>query len=126
MGWDFVDTGFKVVLSATVPDVVREHVRGDVDNFLRAHGLARSDVTHWVAHTGGPKVLKAFEEALELPPDALKRSWRSLREVGNLSSASVLFVLSELMSSGDARPGDLGLMIAMGPGFCAELVLLRW
>ena len=126
MGWDFVDTGFKVVLSATVPDVVREHVRGDVDDFLRAHGLARSDVTHWVAHTGGPKVLKAFEEALELPPDALERSWRSLREVGNLSSASVLFVLSELMSSGDARPGDLGLMIAMGPGFCAELVLLRW
>ena len=71
-------------------------------------------------------MLKAFEEALELPPDALERSWRSLREVGNLSSASVLFVLSELMSSGDARPGDLGLMIAMGPGFCAELVLLRW
>ncbi len=126
MGWDFVDTGFKVVLSATVPDVVRGHVRGDVDDFLRAHGLARRDVTHWVAHTGGPKVLKAFEEALELPPDALERSWRSLREVGNLSSASVLFVLSELMSSGDARPGDLGLMIAMGPGFCAELVLLRW
>mgnify|MGYP001564256052 FL=1 len=126
MGWDFVDTGFKVVLSATVPDVVREHVRGDVDNFLRAHGLSRSDITHWVAHTGGPKVLKAFEESLELPPAALERSWRSLREVGNLSSASVLFVLSELMASGDARPGDLGLMMAMGPGFCAELVLLRW
>ncbi len=126
MGWNFVDTGFKVVLSATVPDVVREHVRGDVDNFLRAHGLSRSDITHWVAHTGGPKVLKAFEESLELPPAALERSWRSLREVGNLSSASVLFVLSELMASGDARPGDLGLMMAMGPGFCAELVLLRW
>jgi alkylresorcinol/alkylpyrone synthase len=126
MGWDFVDTGFKVVLSATVPDVVREHVRDDADNFLRAHGLSRGDITHWVAHTGGPKVLKAFEEALELPPAALERSWRSLREMGNLSSASVLFVLSELMASGDARPGDLGLMMAMGPGFCAELVLLRW
>jgi alkylresorcinol/alkylpyrone synthase len=71
-------------------------------------------------------VLKAFEEALELPPAALERSWRSLREVGNLSSASVLFVLSELMASGEARAGDLGLMMAMGPGFCAELVLLRW
>ena len=126
MGWDFVDTGFKVVLSATVPDVVREHVRGNVDDFLRAQGLARGDITHWVAHTGGPKVLKAFEEALELGPSALNRSWASLREVGNLSSASVLFVLADLLASGDARPGDLGLMMAMGPGFCAGLVLLRW
>lgn len=126
MGWDFVDSGFKIVLSAAVPDVVREHVRGDVDDFLRAHGLARGDIAHWVAHTGGPKVLTAFEEALELPPAALARSWQSLREVGNLSSASVLFVLSDLLASGEAHPGDLGLMIAMGPGFCAELVLLRW
>lgn len=126
MGWDFVDTGFKVVLSATVPEVVRTHVRGNVDDFLRTQELTRADITHWVAHTGGPKVLKAFEEALELPPDALARSWQSLRDVGNLSSASVLFVLSELMASGDAKPGDLGLMMAMGPGFCAELVLLRW
>lgn len=126
MGWDFVDTGFKIVLSATVPDVVREHVRGDVDTFLHAHGLARGDIAHWVAHTGGPKVLKAFEEALELPPAALERSWRSLREVGNLSSASVLFVLADLLASGAPRPGDYGLMLAMGPGFCAELVLLQW
>lgn len=126
MGWDFVDTGFKIVLSATVPDVVREHIRGDVDTFLHAHGLARGDITHWVAHTGGPKVLKAFEEALELPPVALARSWRSLREIGNLSSASVLFVLADLLASGEPRPGDYGLMLAMGPGFCAELVLLQW
>ncbi|MBA4071338.1 MAG: type III polyketide synthase [Gemmatimonas sp.] len=126
MGWDFVDTGFKIVLSATVPDVVREHVRGDVDAFLHAHGLARGDIAHWVAHTGGPKVLKAFEEALELAPAALERSWRSLREVGNLSSASVLFVLADLLASGAPRPGDYGLMLAMGPGFCAELVLLQW
>lgn len=126
MGWDFVDTGFKVVLSASVPDVVREHVRQDVDRFLAANGLARGDITHWVAHTGGPRVLQAFESALELPPAALARSWASLREVGNLSSASVLFVLGDLMASGDARPGEYGLMMAMGPGFCAELVLLRW
>jgi alkylresorcinol/alkylpyrone synthase len=126
MGWDFVDTGFKIVLSATVPDVVRAHVRDDVDGFLHAQGLTRGDIAHWVAHTGGPKVLTAFEEALELPPGALARSWQSLREVGNLSSASVLFVLSDLLASGDAKPGDLGLMMAMGPGFCAELVLLRW
>ncbi len=126
MGWDLVDTGFKVVLSAKVPELVMGHIRGDVDTFLDAHGLARSDVTHWIAHTGGPKVLKAFEDALELPPEALRRSWASLQELGNLSSASVLHVLGELLDSGDARPGDRGVLMAMGPGFCGELLLVEW
>jgi len=126
MGWDVVEGGFKVVLSAKVPALVTEHVRGDVDDFLRAHGLRRKDVRHWIAHTGGPRVLDAFQTALELPPEALQRSWASLRETGNLSSASVLFVLADLLASGETRPGDLGLMMAMGPGFCAELVLLKW
>jgi alkylresorcinol/alkylpyrone synthase len=126
MGWDFSGSGFKVVLSAQVPEVVRRHVRGDVDGFLADHGLDRSRIRHWVAHTGGPKVLQAFAEALELPAGSLDRSWRSLEEVGNLSSASVLFVLADLLESGEARPGDLGLLAAMGPGFSAELVLLRW
>ncbi|HXX31776.1 MAG TPA: 3-oxoacyl-[acyl-carrier-protein] synthase III C-terminal domain-containing protein [Myxococcaceae bacterium] len=126
MGWDVVNGGFKVVLSAKVPEVVRTHVRGDVDDFLAAHGLSTRDIRHWVAHTGGPKVLEAFEDTLQLPPGALARSWRSLREVGNLSSASVLFVLESLLASGEARAGDLGLLMAMGPGFCSELVLLRW
>jgi len=126
MGWDVVDSGFKVVLSAKVPQLVREFIRRDVDGFLAAHGLTREDVRHWVAHTGGPKVLMAFEEALELAPGMLERSWASLREVGNLSSASVLFVLGDMLESGQARPGDWGVLMAMGPGFCAELVLLRW
>lgn len=126
MGWDFVDAGFKVVLSPKVPELVSANIRGDVDAFLGAHGLDRSQVKHWVAHTGGPKVLQAFERALELPDAALRRSWASLRGVGNLSSASVFFVLSELLASGEAQPGDVGLLMAMGPGFCAELVLLRW
>jgi alkylresorcinol/alkylpyrone synthase len=126
MGWDVVDTGFKVVLSGKVPEVVRAHVGADVDAFLEGHGLARRDVRHWVAHTGGPKVLTAFGEALGLPEEALSRSRRSLAEVGNLSSASVLFVLGDLLDSGEAREGDLGLVAAMGPGFGAELLLLRW
>jgi alkylresorcinol/alkylpyrone synthase len=126
MGWDVVDTGFKVVLSAKVPDIVRENIGSDVDGFLRDHGLDRHRIRHWVVHTGGPKVLEAFGGALELPPEALARSWASLRDVGNLSSASVLFVLGDLLDAGEARPGDLGILAAMGPGFCAELVLLRW
>jgi alkylresorcinol/alkylpyrone synthase len=126
MGWDVVNGGFKVVLSAKVPDVVRGHVQADVGGFLAEYGLETKDIRHWIAHTGGPKVLEAFESTLELPPGALARSWKSLRETGNLSSASVLFVLESLLASGEARPGDLGLLLAMGPGFCAELVLLQW
>ncbi len=126
MGWDVVDSGFKIVLSAGVPDIVHQHIGHDVDSFLAAHGLVRSHIKHFVAHTGGPKVLSAFAEALQLAPDALRRSWESLEKTGNLSSASVLFVLRELLDADEARPGELGLLLAMGPGFCAELVLLRW
>jgi alkylresorcinol/alkylpyrone synthase len=126
MGWDIVDSGFKVVLSSKVPEIVREHIRRDVDSFLAIHGLQRSQISHWIAHTGGPKVLQAFEASLELPGGALERSWRSLSETGNLSSASVLFVLGDLLEAKAARPGELGLLLAMGPGFCAELVLLQW
>ncbi len=126
MGWDVVDSGFKVVLSPAVPQLVRERLRLDVDRFLADHGLRRSDLAHFVCHTGGPKVLEAFEEALELPRAALQRSWDSLQHVGNLSSASVLFVLADLLAAGEARPGDRGLLLAMGPGFCSELVLLQW
>jgi alkylresorcinol/alkylpyrone synthase len=126
MGWDFRDTGFQVVLSAEVPRITRENVGRDVDDFLGSQGLGRRDVKHWIAHTGGPKVLEAFQSALDLPEGALARSWKSLEEVGNLSSASVLFVLGDLLDSGEPRPGDRGLLVAMGPGFCAEMVLLQW
>jgi alkylresorcinol/alkylpyrone synthase len=126
MGWDVVDSGLKVVLSAQVPEIVRRNVRADVDELLAKSGLDRSSIRHWVAHTGGPKVLQAFESSLELPAGALARSWKSLRDVGNLSSASVLFVLADLLSSGEPVKGDFGLLMAMGPGFCSELVLLEW
>lgn len=126
MGWDIVDTGFKVVLSAKVPQLVKEHIRGNVDGFLAAHRLRRADIRHWIAHTGGPKVLQAFEESLELPSGAIARSWASLKEVGNLSSSSVLFVLGETLESQEPQEGDWGVVMAMGPGFCSELVLLRW
>ncbi len=78
-----------------------------------------------MSHPGGPRVLEAMQEALELPETALAGAWRTLREVGNLSSTSVLLVLEEALSS-PPPPGSWGLMSAMGPGFCSELVLLRW
>ncbi len=125
MGWDIGADGFKIVLSATVPDIVRANIGRDVDGFLTEQGLTRADIGVWVSHPGGPKVLQAFEESLDLHDGELGVTWDSLRQVGNLSSASVLFVLQQTMANQPA-PGSYGLMMAMGPGFCAELVLLRW
>jgi alkylresorcinol/alkylpyrone synthase len=126
MGWDVVDSGFRILLSAKVPELVAGRIGADVDAFLETQGLRRADVRHWIAHTGGPKVLEALHAGLELPEGALARSWASLREVGNLSSASVLYVLRDQLDAAEARPGDVGLLAAMGPGFASELVLLRW
>jgi len=125
MGWEISERGFRIVLSGEVPEVVRRHLPRDVDAFLAAQGLHRGDITAWISHPGGPKVLTAMQEALELPDEALEPSWRSLRELGNLSSTSVLMVLKETLERPPA-PGGYGLLLAMGPGFCSELVLLRW
>ena len=126
MGWDISESGFKIVLSADVPLVAREKLRPDVDSFLAEHGLTLTDISSWVCHPGGPKVLEAMEEALELPEGALDVTWRSLREVGNLSSTSVLLVLEETLEKHHPAPGSYGMLVAMGPGFCSELVLLQW
>lgn len=126
MGWDVRDTGFQIVLDQDVPGVVRRYLAGDVGSFLAEHGLQPSDVAVWVCHPGGPKVLEAVQDALRLPADALELTWRSLAEVGNLSSASVLHVLRDTMRKRRPPAGSPGLLLAMGPGFCAELVLLRW
>lgn len=126
MGWDISEKGFQVVLSASVPEVVRDNLRRDVDRFLADQGLARGEISSWVAHPGGPKVLEAMEEALEVPREALGVTWKSLQEIGNLSSASVLMVLEETMAHHRPEPGSLGLLLALGPGFCSELVLLEW
>jgi alkylresorcinol/alkylpyrone synthase len=126
MGWEIRSSGFQVVLSAEVPQVVERHLRADVDAFLADHGLARREIASWVCHPGGPKVLEAMEAALELPREALALTWRSLREVGNLSSTSVLLVLADTLAERRPPAGGYGMLLALGPGFCSELVLLRW
>lgn len=125
MGWHIGGDGFRVVLSPDVPEVVGSNIRGDAEAFLADHGLSLGDISTWVAHPGGPRILEAMEAALQLPEDALDRTWRSLASIGNLSSASVLMVLRDTLAEGLPARGDHGLMLAMGPGFCSELVLLR-
>ena len=126
MGWDISERGFRIVLSREVPVVVEQHLADDVDAFLEDEGLSRRDIGSWVLHTGGPRVLEATAAALDLPQDALAASWDCLRRTGNLSSASVLVVLEEVMMRRRPAPGTYSVLAAMGPGFCSELVLLRW
>lgn len=125
MGWDVDASGFRLVLSPDVPKVVERYLGDDVAQFLCSHGMEVGDIGTWVSHPGGPKVIEAITATLGLPDDALELTWRSLAEVGNLSSASVLHVLRDTIAK--RPPADSpGLMMAMGPGFCSELVLLRW
>nr|WP_234880158.1 3-oxoacyl-[acyl-carrier-protein] synthase III C-terminal domain-containing protein [Mycolicibacterium litorale] len=125
MGWDISAAGFQLVLSADLPAVIEQYLSDDVTEFLAMHGCTIADIAAWVSHPGGPKILEAVTAALDLPDDALELTWRSLGDVGNLSSASVLHVLRDTIAK---RPpsGSPGLLMAMGPGFCSELVLLRW
>jgi len=126
MGWDVSERGFRIVLSPGVPEIIGEHLRQDVDAFLADHDLKRADIGCWVMHTGGPKVLEATQAALEVDREALAASWDCLRRMGNLSSASVLIVLEEIMTHRRPAPGTWSVLAAMGPGFCCEMLLLRW
>ena len=125
MGWDVGGSGFRIVLAASVADVVEKHLGEDVTIFLDDHDLRVADIASWVTHPGGPKVIEAMARALGLVDGELSAARRSLAAVGNLSSASVLHVLGWTLAH-PPRPGSAGLMLAMGPGFCSELVLLRW
>jgi len=126
MGWKVSEKGFRITLSPQVPVLIRENLGRDMDVFLSEQGHRRSDIGSWVLHTGGPKVLEATASALELNNGQLDASWDCLKKVGNLSSASVLVVLEDVMRNRRPEPGTLGILAAMGPGFCSELVLLRW
>jgi alkylresorcinol/alkylpyrone synthase len=125
MGWNVDSAGLQFMLSSELPSVIERYLADDVNKFLALNGLTKDDIGAWVGHPGGPKVIDAIAKSVELRPEALELTWRSLGEIGNLSSASVLHILRDTM----AKPppsGSPGLLLAMGPGFCSEMVLLRW
>jgi alkylresorcinol/alkylpyrone synthase len=126
LGWRLGTDGFRIVLTAGLAEVVEARLNGSVTGFLGAHGLTVDDISCWICHPGGPKVLDAAQRALKLPDSALATSRRSLAGAGNMSSVSVLHILELTTDSAPPAPGSLGLMIGLGPGVSAELLLLRW
>jgi alkylresorcinol/alkylpyrone synthase len=125
IGWNVGGSGFEIVLTAGVADVIERHFPEEVSAFLVDNGLELGDVGAWIAHPGGPRVLEAFARALEMPESAFELSWASLDRVGNLSSSAVLHVLADTIDAGQNR-GAYGLLFALGPGVSAEFVLLEW
>jgi alkylresorcinol/alkylpyrone synthase len=130
MGWDIDGEGFHVLISRDIPTIVQTFMRESIECFLQRQHLDIADITHYVAHPGGAKVLTAYEESLGLAPDKLRHTREVLRTCGNMSACSVLFVLDRFMRElgepeSDAR-SEYGLLGALGPGFSAELVLLQW
>jgi alkylresorcinol/alkylpyrone synthase len=126
LGWRLGSGGFRIVLTAELSEVVGRHIGAGVTGFLASQGLAVADIASWICHPGGPKVIDAVQDGLGLPPAALALTRRSLAEVGNMSSASVLHVLQQAIETDRPPPGSPGLMIGLGPGVSVELLLLQW
>jgi alkylresorcinol/alkylpyrone synthase len=126
LGWRLGPDGFRIVLTAELAEVVERRLGESVTGFLAEHSLSVDDIGAWICHPGGPKVLDAAQRALKLPAEALALSRRSLAEAGNMSSVSVLHILELTVADGAPATGSFGLMIGLGPGVSAELVLLRW
>jgi alkylresorcinol/alkylpyrone synthase len=122
MGWDFKDTGFKVLFSKDIPTFIHENIRGDIDAFLAKQNLELKDIKNFVFHPGGKKVLDAYADALAVEGDFLHNTRQVMNENGNMSSVTVLYVLEKFLSEG--YEDGYGLMLAMGPGFSSEMVLL--
>jgi alkylresorcinol/alkylpyrone synthase len=126
MGFDLKEGGLHIVLSKDVPQLIRDRIKGLVESFLASYGFAQEDMAAFVLHPGGQKLLLFIEEELGLPRAMTQYSWDVLRDYGNLSSASVIYVLQEWMTKGKMSAGEYGLLAAFGPGFSAEMMLLQW
>jgi alkylresorcinol/alkylpyrone synthase len=126
MGWRFTSDGMRLVLSRDIPSLVRERVAPVVTDFLRDADMSVQDITHYILHPGGPKVMATYRSAFGLSDDALSIARECMRQYGNLSSAAVLVMLSHLVASGRPVRGDTGLLMALGPGFAAEMLALSW
>ncbi len=125
MGWDIVDTGMQVVFSSRIPQIIETLMRDNVAEFLAGYGLALDDIDHWVLHPGGAKVIGAYQQALAIDPERLEHTRAVLRRHGNMSSATIFFVLEAFLRARTPAPGEYGVLAVLGPGFSCELALIR-
>jgi alkylresorcinol/alkylpyrone synthase len=126
MGWAFTGDGMRLLLSKEVADFIGERLKPVIAEFLKDQSLSQKDIAHWVLHPGGRRIIETYHSAFGLGEKDLRWTRDSLARVGNLSSASILFILSDLLDSRTPKPGERGLMCALGPGFASELLLLEW
>lgn len=126
MGWNFSQTGLQVIFSRSIPHLLKQHIKHNIERLLSLHKLSLESISHYVIHPGGAKVLQSFEESLGLTNGLLDNSRWILENYGNMSSPTMLFILDRLLCSRKARPGEYGISAAFGPGFSSELLLLRW
>jgi alkylresorcinol/alkylpyrone synthase len=125
MGWNVASRGLQVVFDKRIPQIVEQHAAGELDAFLSDSGVARDDVTEYLYHPGGPKVLAAYGSALGLAMERFGWSRDVLREFGNMSSVTALYVLERYMTANRPGRGGYGVVSALGPGFSSELLLMR-
>jgi alkylresorcinol/alkylpyrone synthase len=126
MGFDLRDSGFHILLAKDVPEMIGAKIRGLVDGFLARQGRTQQDIKGWILHPGGSRLLGNVETALGLTKNDTQPSWDILGNVGNLSSATILFILQEWLEKRPLQTGDYALAAAFGPGFSAEFLLLQW
>ena len=125
MGWDVKNSGLHVIFSKSIPSIITEWLGPFVHEFLAVNELTKNDINHFVAHPGGKKILESYEAALRFDSTKTDVSRDILRENGNMSSPTILYVLERFIEN-KPDAGDYGLMAALGPGFCGELLLLKW
>jgi alkylresorcinol/alkylpyrone synthase len=126
MGFDLRDSGFHILLAKDVPEMIGAKIRELIDGFLDRHGKKFQDIKGWILHPGGARLLGNVETALGLTKCQTQPSWDILGNVGNLSSATILFILQEWLEKRPLKPGEYALAAAFGPGFSAEFLLLQW
>jgi len=126
MGFDLRDSGFHILLAKDVPEMIGKKIRGLVHGFLERHGRKQEDIKGWILHPGGARLLGNVEESLGLKKCQTQPSWDILANVGNLSSATILFILQEWLEKKPLKTGEYAMAAAFGPGFSAEFLLLQW
>jgi alkylresorcinol/alkylpyrone synthase len=126
MGWEFCNEGFKIVISRDIPSIIGSFVEPAARDFLSRHDMSFRDISQYILHPGGTRVLQAYKESFGLDDTQLRHVYGVLHECGNMSAVTVLFVLQRFMESLPHADGDYGLLAALGPGFSCEQLLVRW